>query len=70
MVERILRGASLAMLAALAIWRPSPSRDAGLDVVLCAGAAVLAATYLFRHAIQLHLAPLAASGPPSGGDAR
>lgn len=65
MVGRILRVASIATLVVLATWRPSPSDHLGLDLMACAGAAVLAASWLFRREIAAHWAPAAAAVAPS-----
>jgi len=58
MFSRMLEWASITTLLLVVAWRPSAGRHLALDLMVCAGAALLALTLVFRRGLEFPLAPL------------
>jgi hypothetical protein len=52
MIDRGVKAVSIATLLMLGLWRPSPSHPLLLDLVVCAGGALIVVTWLLRAQIE------------------
>ena len=67
MIDIGVKGVSIAVLLTLGLWRPSPSHPLLLDLMVCAGGALIVVTLFFRSQIEMHVAEATASREGSSG---